>query len=231
MGLTINRRFSEAPWVNNFPVTIGGLGGIGSNVAYLLAKHGVKARIYDFDVVELHNIGGQFFDRRDVGKNKTNAIIDKILYIDKSLDWNYSWEFTQNSIINSIAFGCFDNMKARTLFYNAWKNLYLSATEEYKEANPFILIDGRQNAETLDIYIVTPETMERYEKEGLFDDSEVEDLPCNFKSTTHTGFLTSGLMISAYTNYMANFNTKEDVRSVPFRIQFTISIMHYEYVY
>lgn len=231
MELDINKRFSEAPWVNNFPVTIGGLGGIGSNVAYLLAKHGVNATIYDFDMVELHNIGGQMFDRRDVGKNKVRAIIDKILFIDINLRWNTNRKFTQISKITSVAFGCFDNMKARISFYNAWKNLYLSSTQEFKNNNPFILVDGRQNAETLDIYVVTPETMERYESEGLFDDSEVEDLPCNFKSTTHTGFLTSGIMVSAYTNYLANFNTQENVRSIPFRIQFTISIMHYESTY
>lgn len=215
------KRFSEAPWINNFPVTIGGLGGIGSNVAYLLAKHGVPIAMYDYDSVELHNIGGQFFDRRDIGKLKIDALSEKFLFIDRKLEFfRFPQKFIDSSTITSIAFACFDNMQARKDFYHAWKN--------YKTTAPKILIDGRQNAETLDIYAVTEETMDRYENEALFDDTEVEDLPCNFKATTQTGFLTSGLMVSIYTNFISNYLSKESVRSVPFRTQFIIPIMLYE---
>lgn len=222
----INARFSEATWIHNYLVTIGGVGGIGSNVVYLLAKHGISMYLYDADTVELHNVGGQNFDRQDVGLNKCIAMKNKIRKINRGLSLSINEMFINTSTITSIAFACFDNMVARKVFYDAWKKLLLSNSDT--ETNPFILIDGRQNAETLDIYIVTKETMQRYEEEALFDDSEVEDLPCNFKSTTHTGFLTSGLMVSAYTNFMSNFNTKEDVRTLPFRMQFTIPMMYYE---
>ena len=56
-------RFKDAPW---FPerdevVMIGGAGGIGSWLTFLLVRAGFKPTVYDFDVIEEHNIGGQLF--------------------------------------------------------------------------------------------------------------------------------------------------------------------------
>ena len=52
-------RFKDAPW---FPqrdelVMIGGAGGIGSWLSFFLVRAGFKPTVYDFDVIEEHNLG------------------------------------------------------------------------------------------------------------------------------------------------------------------------------
>ena len=57
-----------------------GCGAIGSSVAELLARQGIKNIIlWDFDKVESHNIVNQMFTEEDIGKPKTEAL-KEILY-------------------------------------------------------------------------------------------------------------------------------------------------------
>jgi len=62
---TVTNRFSDAPWArgNNSrnSVVVGGLGGIGSNLFYMLAKFGTYVHAYEDDIVEEHNIGRKTF--------------------------------------------------------------------------------------------------------------------------------------------------------------------------
>lgn len=60
-------------------VGIAGAGGLGSNVAMLLARAGIgKLIICDFDVVTLSNLGRQAFDLDQVGMPKVEAIAENI---------------------------------------------------------------------------------------------------------------------------------------------------------
>lgn len=60
-------------------VGIAGAGGLGSNVAMLLARAGVgKLIISDFDVVSLSNLGRQAFDLDQVGMYKVDALAQNI---------------------------------------------------------------------------------------------------------------------------------------------------------
>lgn len=55
-------RFSDAPWyIPNTPVLIGGAGGIGSWLGVLLARQDLAITIYDFDSVDLTNLGSATF--------------------------------------------------------------------------------------------------------------------------------------------------------------------------
>lgn len=233
----IKTRFADAPWIlKDTRVTVGGVGGIGSNLAYLLAKIGINMVLVDADTVEDHNIGGQMFDSNDIGKYKVEATSEKILNINPSLQLYPITEFlTENNaplIIDSICFSCFDNMKARVDMFNTWKEL---ASKSVMEDYP-IFIDGRQESETFQVYAVPYfnldgtvnfDRIERYEK-TLFDDSKVPDLPCNFKSTTHVGFMTASTMISLFTNFITNMKTGESIRDFPFKVEFNIPLMLYE---
>lgn len=50
--------FKDAPFFNpNLSVVIGGLGGIGSNVSYNLCRQNYEMFLYDFDSIEIHNLG------------------------------------------------------------------------------------------------------------------------------------------------------------------------------
>ena len=60
-------------------VGIAGLGGLGSNIAVLLARSGVgKLVIADDDTVELSNIHRQYYPLEAVGKKKTYAVAKEI---------------------------------------------------------------------------------------------------------------------------------------------------------
>ena len=63
-------------------VHIIGCGSVGSTVAELLARFGfTKITLYDFDIVEPHNIANQMFYKRHIGKPKVEALKDIILEI------------------------------------------------------------------------------------------------------------------------------------------------------
>lgn len=61
-------------------IVIVGAGGIGSAIAWLLAKMGVRhIRIIDFDTVEPHNIPNQLpYDNEDIGKPKVEALLERL---------------------------------------------------------------------------------------------------------------------------------------------------------
>ena len=78
---TLRSRFSDAPWMKNIQehiVVIGGAGGIGSWLTLLLSRMGSEIVVYDFDKIEEHNIGGQWFKKEDIGNTKVNALRNNI---------------------------------------------------------------------------------------------------------------------------------------------------------
>ncbi|MCL2030098.1 MAG: sulfur carrier protein ThiS adenylyltransferase ThiF [Oscillospiraceae bacterium] len=63
-------------------IAVAGLGGLGSNVAVMLARIGVgNLLLVDFDRVELSNLNRQYYDTTHLGQLKTDALksqLDKI---------------------------------------------------------------------------------------------------------------------------------------------------------
>ena len=68
-------------------VAVAGLGGLGSNVAFALARIGVgHLHLIDFDKVDLTNLNRQQYFMRHVGMNKTDALKGELLDINPYLD-------------------------------------------------------------------------------------------------------------------------------------------------
>ena len=60
-------------------VAIAGLGGLGSNIALMLARAGVGTlHLVDFDRVDTSNLNRQAYEIRDLGRYKTEAMTEKI---------------------------------------------------------------------------------------------------------------------------------------------------------
>lgn len=58
---------------------IAGLGGLGSNVAVMLARTGIgRLKLVDFDYVELSNLNRQVYDIRHLGRKKTEALAERL---------------------------------------------------------------------------------------------------------------------------------------------------------
>ena len=65
--------------MKNYTVAILGCGGLGSQVAWILARLGVgKLILYDFDVVEASNLNRQNYSVSDIGKKKAEATAVRI---------------------------------------------------------------------------------------------------------------------------------------------------------
>ena len=75
-GEECQKRFSSAT------VAICGLGGLGSNIATILARAGIgKLLLIDFDRVDISNLHRQQYKAHQIGMNKTDALRDNILEI------------------------------------------------------------------------------------------------------------------------------------------------------
>lgn len=73
--------------LNRGQAAIAGLGGLGSNVAFALARIGVgHLHLIDFDRVDLSNLNRQQYFMRHVGMYKTDALKEELLEINPYLD-------------------------------------------------------------------------------------------------------------------------------------------------
>ena len=232
-------RFKDAPW---FPkeetnVIIGGAGGIGSWLSLLISRAGFFPIVYDFDILEEHNLAGQLYTKLDA-----EAMVPKVDAL-KGLCKHFAdtditvmnEKYTADSMSHHYVFSAFDNMQARKDMFSAWCeyveewedfNKTLKAGEEgFSELNAYtpIFIDGRLTAEQMQIFCVTPDKIEAY-KEHLFDDSEVEDAPCTMKQTSHSAAMIASHMTGFFSNHMTNNSEQDSVRSVPFFWEYFIPI-------
>jgi len=210
-----SNRFKDAPW---FPqheenVIVGGAGGIGSWLSFFLSRAGFQVTVYDFDTVEESNLGGQLFRQQDVGSTKVSAVLDIVkTFAGDNINGMYGY-YDANSAYHRFMFSAFDNMHARKVMFESWKRSLRDA------AVPPIFIDGRLEMEHLTIFAVTPENIERYEQDYLFDDSEVDEAPCTMRQTTHTAAAIASDMVAVFTNHISNIYMGEILRSVPFKYE------------
>ena len=230
-------RFKDAPW---FPkeetnVIVGGAGGIGSWLTLMLSRAGFFPIVYDFDILEEHNLAGQLYTKSDA-----EAMVPKVDAL-KGLCKQFAdtditvmnERYTKDSMSHNYVFSAFDNMQARKDMFAAWKE-YVKEWEDFKDivdaahipnislSEP-IFIDGRLTAEQMQIFCVTPDKIEEYEKH-LFDDTEVQDAPCTMKQTSHSAAMIASHMVGFFTNHMTNNAVKDKDRTVPFFWEYFIPI-------
>lgn len=203
-------RFSGAEWfkeIQKARVIIAGVGGIGSNVAFQLARM-VPANItlYDDDIVEMTNMAGQLYSHNDIGKTKVDAISNMISSYTTIRQLNaIPSKFTSDTEPGDIMICGFDNMKARTTFFNSWIN-HLSKIN-LNNRSKCLYIDGRLSMDTLQIFCITGDdtfNQSRYRKEFLFSDSEAEHTICSMKQTTYLACMIGSLIVNLFTNFIAN---------------------------
>lgn len=211
-----NLRFQGLDWYSqdNAPVVVvGGAGGIGSWLAFFLARANFNVTLSDFDTVEKHNIGGQLFKRSQIGKYKAEAVGRNVSEFSTNTINAQIVKITEETATHEFMFSAFDNMDARRAMFKVWKR-------SWNNMNRPIFIDGRLNAEQFQIFCVTPENADEYERIHLFNDSEVEDAPCSAQQTTHTAAMIAGHMVGFFTNHITNINLREEVREIPFMYEY-----------
>jgi len=210
-------RFKDAPWYpkQDIFILIGGAGGIGSWTTMLITRAGFKVFIYDDDVIEEHNIGGQLYPIKYVKQEKVAALQTIIKEYSDSTILTYTEKYDEDSASNKFCIAAFDNMKARKIMYENWLASYGHNSEA-------IFIDGRLNAEQMWIYCVRGgrtelrRTIQKQYSDLLFDDSEVAEEPCTMKQTSHSAAMIASHITAFFCNHMTNVYEGAELRSVPF---------------
>ena len=203
-------RFSGASWFDEIQksrVIIAGIGGIGSNVAFQLARMApANITLYDDDVVERVNMAGQLYSTNDIGQRKVDAIASMIFAYTLAKQVNaVPSKFTDSTEAGDIMICGFDNMFARKTFYNSWKRHIQALTPDSRAKCLFL--DGRLSIDTLQIFCIQGDdkvSMDRYETEFLFSDFQAEHTVCSMKQTTYLACMIGSLMVNLFTNFIAN---------------------------
>lgn len=221
-----HNNFKGATWYEaskDYSISLLGAGGIGSNTALNLARTVQSLiAIFDFDEVEEHNIGSQFFGILDERRSKVTALQENLMTL-----FGVTNVIAINSNINNytdgkdycypITIAAFDNMEARKKAFEDW-----AALDDRQ-----LFIDGRLRATEYEIFCVTPGKEEEY-RATLFASSDLPDDPCTFKQTTYAGMMIGARITSFVVNYMYNRTVGEDVCSVPFHFKELLELNYIE---
>lgn len=101
-----------------------GCGAIGSHVAEQLVRYGLtRITLYDFDVVESHNIANQLFTQEDIGKPKVRAVADYLVKINPEIagDIRLVEKGYTGQKLSGYVFLCVDNIDLRREIATACK--------------------------------------------------------------------------------------------------------------
>jgi hypothetical protein len=230
--------FSTAPWFDHkvvYHAGIGGIGNIGSWTSLMLSRMGFKLFLFDMDNIELRNISSQLYPRSHIGTLKTHSMVKTIKELTgTSHNIIALGKYDEDSPIFDISIAVFDNMKARKIMFDKWVDFQntkrqeiLAGTREKIEGEVNMFIDGRSLAELGIVYAInSPKDVERY-KEELFDDDEVEDQVCSFKSTSHNGMMVASVITALITNQITNKKFGKNFRSVPFKVEFELPVLSF----
>lgn len=229
-------RFSGAIWFDNIQtkiITLAGLGGIGSYVAFLLSRlHPHTLYLYDDDTVEAGNMSGQLYSVNNLGQNKVNATASMLSSYSNYYDYvTYAERFNETKNPTNIMICGFDNMEARRAFYNSWKRLVINLPDADKKTCLFI--DGRLAAESFQVFCIRGDdthSMERYLREFLFTDAEAEETICSYKQTTFIANMIASVMVNLFVNFCANECNPLIPRDLPFFTEYSADTMYFKVV-
>jgi hypothetical protein len=178
-------RFSGVFNASRWPVTLVGLGGIGSNLAVMLGKMGFNPlTVVDGDKVSEENIGTQLYEQDDVGGWKTAVTTGRLgrfspdtqvytltAYVEGDTPWH---ELASPIVVSAV-----DSIAARQAIWAA------IAGRDW-----LLYVDARMALETAQVWAVTKELAGSYAAAlAAQDDSLIPDMPCTSKATFHGGAL------------------------------------------
>ena len=113
-----------------------GCGSVGSTVAELLARFGLKnVKLYDFDIVEDHNLANQMFTTENLYKPKVEGVYDRWILINpeaaKTIKlYGEGWNGQK---LNGYVFLCVDNIELRKKIVEENKyNLNIKAMFDFR---------------------------------------------------------------------------------------------------
>jgi hypothetical protein len=175
-------------------ITVIGAGATGSYIVWLLAKMGCKdITVYDFDMVEDHNLPNQVFGLADVGKKKVDALAKAVEAGTGIKIKAVSKKFLKGSL-KGIVFVLTDTMESR-------KTIWESSVRYQLKVD--LMIETRMEAEGGRIYAIKPampQHVAAYEK-TLYTDAEAEESPCTRRAIAPTVATLAGMAVFTMINF------------------------------
>lgn len=161
-----------------FPVTVVGVGGIGSPVALALAKMGCpRLTLYDPDVIEPHNLPSQLYRVRDVGRPKVEALAE-ILRDYAPVDVTPIQAPVDGQRLEGVVISAVDSMAAREAI---WRG-----SVRFRGVVP-LYVDARMGGEVgrvLAVRPADPDQVRAYEATLYGDEAAVDD-PCTAQAIVY----------------------------------------------
>ena len=233
-GDNYTSRFSGTAWyeeVQNKVVTLAGIGGIGSFTAFMLSRlHVLNLVMYDMDSVDESNLSGQMYGTDSIGRGKTEAMSDIMNTFSAFRNVLALGRFTEESEASDIMICGFDNMAARKLFFDKWKK-HVSRKRTLKEKNACLFIDGRLSISELQVYALRGDdgySIEKYERDCLFRDSESEAVVCSLKQTTFMANMIGSIIANLFVNYCGDLKCPNEMYMVPFFTYYDSRLMYFK---
>jgi len=218
-------RFSGAKWFN-FPqdIVIGGVGGIGSPLAFILSHYQHTLLMYDFDKVEIQNTGTQFYRKEQVGVKKVHALKDNLSYFNDCKNvMPIDEKFEPGSMVAPVAFAAFDKITPRRHLFETWRD---------QEGKKLIFIDGRLNLDSFEVYVVnTKERIKYYGDTCLPPEEFIPDLPCTTRQTPHMGWAIAAYMVEQFNRWLMNAAERMNYLELPFKSYYNATANLWEYEY
>lgn len=232
-------RFSGTEWyekVKQQNIIIAGLGGIGSNCAYQIARLTPSTIVlYDDDIVDAANMSGQLFSSADVGSSKVGAMQSMLSrYTTMQNVFAIQRRFTLNDPdieTGNIMICGFDNMVARKEFYIAWEKHVHSLPKEDRQNCLFI--DGRLSIDVLQVLCIRGDdtyNMGMYKEKYLFSDEQAQETICSMKQTTYLACMIGSIMTNLFINHIANLTDPAIPYDLPFFTEYEAQHMLFKTV-
>lgn len=176
------------------PVTIVGVGGLGSPTALALARQGFPLTLYDFDRVEHKNIQNQQYTRTDEGVRKVVAMEHKIVEIDGQRPRVRRQRVTPRTRFHTpIVVAAVDSLPARKAI--------LTACRRSPEVR--LLVDGRLGMEGVKVLALNPHKRKEV-AEYLPTLEGAAGPPCAQRFETHYALIGAGLLVRAINKALTN---------------------------
>ena len=177
---------------HRFTFHILGCGAIGSSAAEQICRMGAtNFCLYDYDKVDIVNIGVSQYNYDDIDKFKVDALEEHLKNINPNVvidKFNEPFKEYSYRGENDIAILGFDSMIARL---EAVMTLC-----QFKDAKPKYLIDGRMGAEHYQQYIFDNPTVIKYKKDWYSDEAGSVE-PCNAKATSYCSNMSGSFIANA----------------------------------
>ena len=140
--------FSSAPWIDyDDCILIIGAGSVGSYAAFGLASCGYNIKLYDGDIIENRNRGGQLYRTEDVGSYKAFAIANIIRsFRDVQIDYHNRFVNLDNISLSKINIIAADTVDMRKNAAEAFLEKLKKLDDEERKLGEYLLIDGRLEA-------------------------------------------------------------------------------------